>query len=714
MAELKHRIDELIDNRYQVRKIMGSGAFGTVYGCRDTELDVPVAVKELHVLDEPERAVALGQFRAEAQHLSRLRHPNIVSGHYEPVNGEWHVCPICGLDWPQQSARDNDPKSGIRNPTPETCPDHGAQLIEIKSRYYLVMEYIAGPDLLQLLERRGGQLDETEALLYGQQIAAALAHIHARDLVHRDIKPENIRLRPNTDQSAEAVLLDFGIATQGHAAGGDAYGTQAQRHTQGGGTVGYAPESPAERRNPDARSDIHAWGMTWYHLLSGLDPTEPDELRKMRIHRLSAFRPELSEWDDLITRCTDPEASQRPQDGARLLEQLDELDSLDEPATIARAPVQSVPVQSAPASSVIVPQPTRSQAPIVEPLVFSTGHAASTVGELVWLLDAHEREGMARLFAGDVERFLAALGETELARAAAQIRQRYGARKEQGLESFIEATGLLARPQLQVRPARLDFGTVRRDGKKTINLELSNGGRGHLSGLIRASLGAVATPGGWDGNRARLPVAFDGMRLAPGTYEGELELDGSAGKTRIPFTARVLGPSLWPPFLTVVGCGAAGAVSGALARSVPWMYEGAVPSWLSQTSQIKWWPVAPIFGATLWACAAVWTIVEATRKRSCGMVFGIGTFGTLLAIFAGVGSQSLIVQLDTILQPLMKPHIGDYAVGGWLAAGAAIGASWGAIRRMGDWFSLRALGVIAGLGATGALVWLALQGAVGR
>ena len=67
MSELKHRAGDLIDNRYQVRKIMGSGAFGTVYGCRDTELDVPVAVKELHVIDEAERAVALAQFRAEAQ-----------------------------------------------------------------------------------------------------------------------------------------------------------------------------------------------------------------------------------------------------------------------------------------------------------------------------------------------------------------------------------------------------------------------------------------------------------------------------------------------------------------------------------------------------------------------------------------------------------------------------------------------------------------------
>ena len=690
MSELKHRIDELIDNRYQVRKIMGSGAFGTVYGCRDTELDVPVAVKELHVLDERERAVALAQFRAEAQHLSRLKHPNIVSGHYEPVAGDWHICPICGLDFPNQTV----------------CPDHGAQLIAIKSRYYLVMEYIAGPDLLQLLERRGGKLDETEALIYGQQIAAALAHIHARDLVHRDIKPENIRLRPNADKTAEAVLLDFGIATHGHGAAGDAYGTRAQRHTQGGGTVGYAPDSPTERRNPDARSDIHAWGMTWYHLLSGLDPTEPDELRRMRIHRLSAFAPELGEsWDDLIADCIDPEPLQRPQDGVELQQRLDEI---SEPETVAALPV------AAPTQAVVTQSQPQFAAPIAPPMVFKSGHAASTVGELAWLADAYPREAMARLFNGEIERFVGALGETELAQQAAHIRQRFGARQEQGLETFIAATGLLARPQLQISAARLDFGTVKFDGKKTLNLEVSNAGRGHLSGMIRASLGAVATPGGWDGNRARLPVTFDAGRLAPGNYQGELELESSAGQTRIPFTARVAGPSWWPPFLTVAGCGAAGAVSGALSRSVPWMYDSVVPGWISAPGQFHWWPIAPLFGATLWACAAAWTLIEAMRKRSCGMIIGIGTFGTLLAIFAAIGGLSLLVEIDTILKPILKPHVGNYAVGGWMAAGAALGASWGALRRAGDWFSARLFGVLGGLGATAIFVWLALQGAIGR
>ena len=221
----------------------------------------------------------------------------------------------------------------------------------------------------------------------------------------------------------------------------------------------------------------------------------------------------------------------------------------------------------------------------------------------------------------------------------------------------------------------------------------------------------MATAGGWDGNRARLPVTFDGMRLNAGHYEGEIELDSSAGNFRIPFVARVAGPSWWAPFLTVVACGAAGAVTGALARSVPWQGT-VVPGWHPGSfAPGEWWPIAPLLGATLWACGAVWTSIEALRKRSCGMLLGIGTFGTILAICAGVGGLSLISELDSILRPITKPYVATYAVGGWMAAGAAIGGAFGALRRVGDWFSPRVLAVAGGLGALAILVWLALQGA---
>src|SRR5690554_1102726 len=103
-AVLQHRAGELIQDRYEVLSLLGSGAFGTVYKCLDRELTTEVAIKELHVLDNvatgaDEREAALAQFRREALHLSHLRHPNIVSGHYQPHAGTWLICPVCGYSF---------------------------------------------------------------------------------------------------------------------------------------------------------------------------------------------------------------------------------------------------------------------------------------------------------------------------------------------------------------------------------------------------------------------------------------------------------------------------------------------------------------------------------------------------------------------------------------------------------------------------------------
>ena len=470
------------------------------------------------------------------------------------------------------------------------------------------------------------------------------------------------------------------------------------------------PKRPQNAAVPTPAADIHAWGMTWYHLLTGLDPTDPEQLRRMKIHAPRGFNSQISPgWDALISACIAPNPDDRPQNGAALLERLQELSAppTAKPTVVLVATAKSVP-KSAPAP-VQAQQATPNSTPGVTPLVFRSGHAASTVGEMVWLLDAYEREGASRLYSGEIEGWLQRHGETELARRAAQIRQQYVGRPQQGLETFIAATGLLARPQLQLGAAQLDFGTLRPDGRKTVDLSVQNGGRGHLFGTISANLGALSTPGGWDGNRARVPVTFDANRLAPGHYQGEIELDSLAGVQRIPFVARVAGPSFWPAFLTVVLCGVLGGISGALLRVVPLMYTPH-PTWFVGTEP-KWWPVSPLLAATFWGCLMVWTILEATRKRSCALVVTVGILGTLAAFFAGLAGNSVLAQADASLHSIVGARLGEFAAGAWLTAGASLGAAWGAVRRVGDWFTIRALAVILGLGATAGLVWLALTGA---
>ncbi|PQV64560.1 Serine/threonine protein kinase [Abditibacterium utsteinense] len=681
MPQLKHRQNDRIQNRYEVRRILGSGAFGTVYGCRDLEIDVPVAVKELHVLDEDggEREAALVQFRAEATHLSKLRHPHIVSGHYEPHAGNWRICPLCGLDFPGSSR----------------CPDHNAVLIPIASRHYLVMEYVSGLDLLQLGEQNGGRIGIETARRYALQIASALSYIHVRGLVHRDIKPENIRLRSDAD---EAVLLDFGIATIGAApedGEGDRYGTRAQRHTTGGGTVGYAPEAPMERQNPDARSDIHAFGMTWFHLLTGKDPTLPGDLRAMRTHTPRDFAPEIpAALDQLIVDCTHIEAARRPQNGAELLLRLENLNA---PATKN----QVNPTQR------LVEPPQKIQ---VAPLYFRSGEGVATVVGLVELFDRFPAEAAQKLFSGEIETWLQTLGETELAQKAGEFRARYRGRPKQGLEAFTQAAGAEL-PSLEIDAQSLDFGSLNSTAQKVINLRLQNRGRGHLFGLIRASHPAILTHGEWDGNNAKIPVTFDANRLRPGKYTGEITLDSSAGERIVPFSARVSGPSWLAPFLTVLIYGVLGMAAGALLRTSPFSdapNQGLI--WLDPLHFHLKLKNQLFFGVNVGAILLVGTTLEAIVRRSCALWLSMCFLVPFLIIGAAIYSADLLVAGDTYLHSVFTHSPGQFAPSAWMLGGATIGAIYGTLRRTKDLFSMRALAIVFGWIATLCLFYLMFKG----
>jgi serine/threonine protein kinase len=671
MPQLRHRQNDRIQNRYEVRKLLGSGAFGTVYGCRDLEIDVPVAVKELHVLDEEggERSAALKQFRAEATHLSTLRHPHIVSGHYEPFTGEWRICHVCGLDFPDHTR----------------CPDHNSPLEAVSSRHYLVMEYVAGPDLLQLAANNAGRIGLEAALAYARDIASALAHIHARGLVHRDIKPENIRLRAESD---EAVLLDFGIATAGEVEG-EKYGTRPQRHTTGGGTVGYAPESVRERQNPDARSDIHAFGMTFYHLLTGKDPTLPGDLHSMRTHTPCDFVPQLPvSLDQLLVECTALDPRSRPQNGAELMVRLENLDN----AAAAAPSLGFEPEEE------------------VEPFYFRSGQRVTSVEELAPLLDEFPAEAAQHLYSGELEQWLQRIGERELAGEASACRSRYRGRPKQGLEAFALATGRLVPPLLELSTQELNFGSLPLNGQRTIDLKVQNRGRGHLFGLIRASHPSISTYGEWDGNKAKIPVSFDAHRLRPGKYTGELVLDSSAGERVLPFSARVRGPSWLAPFLTVLIYGALGMVAGALLRTVPFSATDSASetNWLR--SMPSWLPVAPLFGCVFGVVLFVWTTLESISRRSLSLWLSMGFFGTMLSIGAGIFGNEILLATDAYLAPHFSSAVGRSAPLGWMIAGATCGLICGSLRRWRDLLSVRVLAVAVGWIAVFVMVFFAIQG----
>jgi serine/threonine protein kinase len=420
-AYLRHLTGERIQDRYEISSVLGSGAFGTVYKCCDLELNTLVAIKELHVPpsadgNSDEREQALAQFRREAVNLSNLRHPHIVSGHYQPHSGTWLICPVCG-----QSFRG----------TP-TCPQHGALPLVLRQRHYLVMEYLDGPDLAEAARsplNPGGKMEIRRALRYIRQIAEALQLIHSRGLVHRDIKPANIRLRADAD---DAVLLDFGIATQSGEAGD--FSTRVVRHTTGGGTFGYAPESPAERRLPDARSDIHALGMTLYALVSGRDPLEDDDLAAMRVLRPRDFNTEVSlQLETLILKSINSDPTKRPQNAAEFLHEMLAPTTLPLQSDGAQASRGNAKKAGATAAApTALSARTQFETHPVPEFVFRSGARASDVQDLVQLIDRDRQEAKEYLYNGDFATWLSQIGRADLAQRAREIVFEYPDRNIRG------------------------------------------------------------------------------------------------------------------------------------------------------------------------------------------------------------------------------------------------------------------------------------------
>ena len=190
-----------LNNRYRIVKLVGQGGFGAVYRAWDTNLMTPVALKE-NADTGPD---AQRQFEREAHLLANLRHANLprVSDHF-------------------------------------VLPGQGQ---------YLVMDFVEGRSLSDLLAERGGPLDEAEALPWIRQVADALEYLHTRTppVIHRDIKPDNIIIGPD----GRAMLVDFGISKEFAPGKGTTVGARAI-------TPGYSPPEQYSAAGTDTRSDVYA------------------------------------------------------------------------------------------------------------------------------------------------------------------------------------------------------------------------------------------------------------------------------------------------------------------------------------------------------------------------------------------------------------------------------------------------------------------------
>lgn len=221
-------IGKMLDNRYELLEVIGSGGMAVVYKAKCHRLNRLVAVKVLKS-DLAEDADFRRRFRDESQAVAMLSHPNIVSV-YDVSRGETE---------------------------------------------YIVMELIDGITLKQYMEKRG-QLNWREALHFITQITKALSHAHSRGIIHRDIKPQNIMVL----RDGSVKVADFGIARLANSAN-----TLTQEAL---GSVHYMSPEQAKGDRTDARSDIYSAGVVLYEMLTGRLPFEGDNAVSVAIQHLSS------------------------------------------------------------------------------------------------------------------------------------------------------------------------------------------------------------------------------------------------------------------------------------------------------------------------------------------------------------------------------------------------------------------------------------------
>lgn len=210
--------NSLIHQRYLISRRIGQGGMGAVYEALDQRLGNTVALKQMLVSGEHlDKA-----FAREARLLARLRHlalPRVIDYFIEEAG------------------------------------------------QFLVMDYIPGSDLQNLLEQRS-KIPVPEVLLWADQILDALEYLHRQNppVVHRDIKPQNLKLSPDN----EVMLLDFGLA-KGYSGGNTQTASPASLH---GFTLKYAPIEQIQGTGTATVSDLYSLGATLYHLLTGLPPID--------------------------------------------------------------------------------------------------------------------------------------------------------------------------------------------------------------------------------------------------------------------------------------------------------------------------------------------------------------------------------------------------------------------------------------------------------
>jgi eukaryotic-like serine/threonine-protein kinase len=220
----------LVAGKYRIERPIGEGAMGYVVLARHVQLDQPVALKFMHAWRASQNPAGVARFLGEARAAARIR-----SDHVARVSDTGTL-------------EDGSP--------------------------YLVMEYLEGQDLEDMLQERR-LLPIPLAVAYAMQASEGLGEAHAAGIVHRDLKPSNLFLARQTDGSVRIKLLDFGISRMAPVVGAVNGVTPPAGETTAtlyGSPLYMSPEQMRASNNADQRADIWALGVVLYEMLGASPP----------------------------------------------------------------------------------------------------------------------------------------------------------------------------------------------------------------------------------------------------------------------------------------------------------------------------------------------------------------------------------------------------------------------------------------------------------
>ena len=233
---------QIIGGRYEIVKSIGEGGMANVYLANDKILDRKVAIKVLRGdLANDEKFIR--RFQREAQSVANLSHPNIVEVY---------------------------------------------DVEEEEGQHYIVMEYIEGKTLKQLLQKRGS-LTLSEVIDIMLQLTDGLAHAHDAYIIHRDIKPQNIMIQDD----GLVKITDFGIAMALNA-------TQLTQTNSVMGSVHYLPPEQANGKSSTIKSDIYSLGILMYELITGSVPFKGDNAVEIALKHLKEKIPSIRRQNPTI------------------------------------------------------------------------------------------------------------------------------------------------------------------------------------------------------------------------------------------------------------------------------------------------------------------------------------------------------------------------------------------------------------------------------